>query len=280
MKKLIRKLTKSTFMEKLLVVFATDKDDNSFFVKILPRHFQYTDKDTRIIIRNQIKYEISLNNYNDWLLFFGINNQHKENIYQKIRNGDVVLDVGSNIGEVLLNMAKVNPEGIIYGFEPVKSTFDKLQKNVSLNHFSNIYLNQLALSDKNETVFYQSKEGHSGGTMMTKESKVNSPNFIEAMTLDNFVEMNLIEKIDFIKVDIEGFEMNFIKGALQTLKKHKPSIFIEVDHDKLIRQNSSPEELLSILKSIGYKVLHVKTNEEIKPSNQKEKHFDVYCKPV
>lgn len=280
MKKLIRKCTKSTFLEKPLIRMATDKDDNSFFVKILPRHFQYTDKDTRIIIRNQIKYEISLNNYNDWLLFFGINNQHKENIYQKIKNGDVVLDVGSNIGEVLLNMAKVNPDGRIYGFEPVKSTFDKLQKNVSLNSFSNIYLNQLAVSDTNETVYYQAKEGHSGGTMMSKESKINSPNFIEAMTLDNFAELNLIEKIDFIKVDIEGFEMNFIKGALQTLKKHKPSIFIEVDHDKLIRQNSSPEELLSILKSIGYKVLHVKTNEEIKPSNQKEKHFDVYCKPV
>lgn len=280
MKKLIRKLTKSTFLEKPLIHLASEKGDDNLFVKILPRHFQYTDQDVRIINRNQIKYQVNLNNYNDWLLFFGINNQHKENIYAKINNGDVVLDVGSNIGEVLLNLAKINPKGKIYGFEPVKSTFEKLGKNVSLNSFSNISLYQLALSDNNETVYYQAKEGHSGGTMMSKESKNNSLDFIEAMTLDDFTELNSIEKIDFIKVDIEGFEMNFLKGALQTLKKYKPSIFMEVDHVKLIRQNSSAEELLSTLKSIGYKVLHAETNQEINLDNQKEKHFDVYCAPL
>lgn len=280
MKKLIRRLTKSTLFEKPLIYFASGKGDESWFVKILPRHFQYTPQDVRIINRKGIKYEVSLNNYNDWLLFFGIDNQHKENIYAKINNGNVILDVGSNIGEVLLNMAKVNPEGTIYGFEPVKSTFEKLQKNVSLNRFSSISLHQLALSDTNEIVYYQTKEGHSGGTMMSKESKNISQDFIEAKTLDHFVEMNSIEKIDFIKVDIEGFEMNFLKGAIETLKKFKPSIFMEVDCAKLNRQNSSAEELIATLQSIGYKVSHAENNQEINSNYQQIKHFDVYCTPV
>lgn len=249
------------------------------FVKILPRHFQYTAKDKRLIERNGIRYEIHLNDYNDWLLFYGINNQHKENIYAKIKDGDVVLDVGANIGEVLLNIAKVNPNGEIHGFEPVKSTFEKLNKNISLNKFSNVNIHQIALSDKIETVYYEIKEGHSGGTMMSKEKKDKLNNFLEALTLDEFVRINSINKIDFIKVDIEGFEMNFLKGAEKTIRTFRPSIFMEVDQAKLTRQNSSANELLGKLQSFGYKLYHAETNQEIELDSNIPTHFDVFCSP-
>lgn len=279
MKKLIRNFTKLHSLENLLIKCATGKGDESLFVKILPRHFQYTSNDIRLIERNGIRYEIHLNDYNDWLLFFGINNQHKENIYAKIKDGDLVLDVGVNIGEVLLNIAKVNPNGEIHGFEPAKSTFEKLNKNISLNPYSNINIHQIALSDKIETVYYEVKEGHSGGTMMSKEKKDKLNHFLEALTLDEFVSRNSIKKIDFIKVDIEGFEMNFLKGAEKTLQSFRPSIFMEVDQSKLTRQNSSAKELLGKLQSFGYNLYHAETNQEIVLDSDIPAHFDVFCTP-
>ena len=277
MKKIIRNITKGKWIENQLIKFSSGQTDESIFVKILPRHFQYSEKDVREIERNKIRYEVSLHNYNDWILFFDINNQHKENIYRKIQNGDVVLDVGSNIGEVLLNMAKVNPDGKVYGFEPVQSTFEKLSKNLSLNLFQNVEISRLALSDKNETLYYQEKDGHSGGTMMSKENGKNQMQFIEALTLDEFVKTRGIEKIDFIKVDIEGFEMNFVNGAVETLKNFKPTLFMEVDQPKLKRQNTSADELLEKLNSLGYKIYYAETGKEIHPNPFEEKHVDILC---
>lgn len=277
MKKLIRMLTKGKWIENQLIKYSSGQNDENIFVKILPRHFQYSDQDIRIIERKNIKYEVSLNNYNDWILYFDINNQHKENIYQNIENGDIILDVGSNIGEVLLNMAKVNPAGKIYGFEPVNSTFQKLFKNVSLNEFQNIMISRLALSDKNETVYYQEKAGHSGGTMMSKETGKNQTQFIEALTLDEFVKTHGLEKIDFIKVDIEGFEMNFVNGAIETLKNFKPLLFMEVDQNKLKRQQTSASALLEKLFSLNYQIFYAETRKEILSTDLTEKHFDILC---
>ncbi len=278
MKATIRNLTQKLFPGNFLFKLACGKNDHHLFVKILPRHFQYSDSDIQTVTRQGICYQLNLNNYNDWLLYFGIDNQNKQNIYKKIQNGFVVFDVGSNIGEVLFNMAKVNPDGKIYGFEPVQSTFEKLSKNVSLNPFQNISIKRLALSDKNEIVYYQSKQGHSGGTMMSKSPSADS-DFIEAIKLDDFVQNNAIQQIDFIKVDIEGFEMNFLMGAIESIQKFKPLLFMEIDHYKLKRQNTSAIEILNQLKSMGYLVFHAEKGEEIAENHLSEKHFDIFCVP-
>lgn len=281
MKKIIRIITKNLLPEKFLFQLSNGKGDDNFFVKILPRHFQYSSKDIRYVKRNEINYKLSLDNYNDFILFYGINNQNKDVMYSLIKNGDVVLDVGTNIGEVILNIAKKNISGKIYGFEPVDYNYEKLVTNISLNNFANIILSKLALSDKKETLFYQEKKGHSGGISMNKEVRKDS-NYkaIESVTLDEFVKEERLDKIDFIKVDIEGFEMNFLQGAKETIKQCKPRLFFEIDEKKLIEQKSSPEELVKEIRSLGYKIIDIESNVEIKPNERTKTHSDIYCLPI
>ncbi len=281
MKKIIRKITKNLLSEEILFKFSNGKSDDNFFVKILPRHFQYNSEDIRFVKRNDINYKLSLDNYNDFILFYGINNQNKDIMYSLIKDGDVVLDVGTNIGEVILNIAKKNIKGKIYGFEPVDYNYEKLLTNISLNNFSNIIVNKLALSDKKETLFYQEKKGHSGGISMNKEVR-NGNNYkaIESLTLDEFVKEKRLEKIDFIKVDIEGFEMNFLQGAKETIKKFKPRLFFEIDEKKLIQQRTSPEKLMEEIRFLGYKIIDVESKIEIMPNERAKVHSDIYCLPI
>lgn len=281
MKKIIRKITKNLLPEKFLFQLSNGKGDESFFVKILPRHFQYSSKDIRYVKRKDINYKLSLDNYNDFILFYGINNQNKDVMYSLIENGDVVLDIGTNIGEVILNIAKKNTNGKIYGFEPVDYNYEKLITNISLNNFANIIVSKLALSDKKETLFYKEKKGHSGGISMNKEAKMdNSYKTIESVTLDEFVKEKRLDKIDFIKVDIEGFEMNFLQGAKETIKQFKPKLFFEIDEKKLIQQKTSPEEVVEEIRSLGYKIIDIESSIEIKPNERTKKHSDIYCLPI
>lgn len=280
MKKIIRKITRLLFPENILFYLSNGKSDESVFVKILPRHFQYKNTDIRIVKRNNINYKLSLDNYNDYLIFYGINNQNKDIIYSLIKNGDIVLDVGTNIGEVILNIAKNNNRGVVYGFEPVDYNFQKLEINISMNSFNNIFINKVALSDKRETLFYTEKKGHSGGISMCKEEVKSTYKTINAITLDEFVKEKNIDKIDFIKVDIEGFEMNFLLGGKETIKRLKPKLFIEIDEFKLIQQKSSPEKLIEEIRSLGYKIINIDTNVEIRANEMIKSHFDIYCLPL
>lgn len=281
MKKIIRKITKNLFSEEVLFQLSNGKGDENFFVKILPRHFQYNSEDIRYVKRNGINYKLSLDNYNDFILFYGVNNQNKDVMYSLIKDGDVVLDIGTNIGEVILNIAKKNINGKIYGFEPVDYNYEKLITNISLNNFKNIIISKLALSDKKETLFYKEKKGHSGGISMNKEVNMdNNYKTIDSVTLDEFVKEKRLDKIDFVKVDIEGFEMNFLQGAKETIKQFKPKLFFEIDEKKLIQQKTSPEELMEEIRFLGYKILDVESSIEIKPNERIKAHFDIYCLPI
>lgn len=281
MKKIIRKITKNLLPEEVLFQLSKGKGDENFFVKILPRHFQYNSEDIRYVKRNGINYKLSLDNYNDFILFYGINNQNKDVMYSLIKDGDVVLDIGTNIGEVILNIAKKNINGKIYGFEPVDYNYEKLITNISLNNFKNIIISKLALSDKKETLFYKEKKGHSGGISMNKEVNMdNNYKTIDSVTLDEFVKEKRLDKIDFVKVDIEGFEMNFLQGAKETIKQFKPKLFFEIDEKKLIQQKTSPEELVEEIRFLGYKILDIESSIEIKPNERIKSHFDIYCLPI
>ena len=281
MKKIIRKITKNLLPEEVLFQLSKGKGDENFFVKILPRHFQYNSEDIRYVKRNGINYKLSLDNYNDFILFYGVNNQNKDVMYSLIKDGDVVLDIGTNIGEVILNIAKKNINGKIYGFEPVDYNYEKLITNISLNNFKNIIISKLALSDKKETLFYKEKKGHSGGISMNKEVNMdNNYKTIDSVTLDEFVKEKRLDKIDFVKVDIEGFEMNFLQGAKETIKQFKPKLFFEIDEKKLIQQKTSPEELVEEIRFLGYKILDIESSIEIKPNERIKSHFDIYCLPI
>lgn len=142
---------------------------------------------------------------------------------QYINNNSVILDIGANIGNHSLYWSKKRNARKIYCFEPIRDTFTILKKNIALNHLENIVFPvNVGLSD--EKAMAKVKRftySDVGGTSITKDDTGD----IQLEYLDN-VEI-AESQIDFVKIDVEGHEINVLNGAANTINKYKPDIFIE-----------------------------------------------------
>lgn len=267
--------------ESIIALLTKNKDINNLFVRLLPSNLNYPKDATRRIKINGINYELYLNQWMEYALFFGIKNEDKTMLYEKVKPGFIVLDIGVNFGETLLNFAKLTGEnGKVYGFEPMPAIYKKCLNNVSLNSFKNIALENFALSDTNEILVVNDPlNGNSGGTYVSKLSSDNANQItINSVTLDAYVLQNGINHIDFIKIDVEGYETNVVKGAIETIKKFKPFIYVEVCDENLKRAGSSSMELITLLKNLNYTFKKSDNDLLINEENIMDfKLIDVFC---
>ena len=136
------------------------------------------------------------------------------------------LDVGANVGEYTSKLLELFPSSKIYSFEPSNNTFKKLKQNTS--HYQNISIHNFALSNKSKTAIFYERSELSGRN--TLEGKNNGLHYkdkysVELKTGDQFInEIAIKDKISFIKIDVEGHELNVIKGFEENIKKEKIDI--------------------------------------------------------
>lgn len=135
----------------------------------------------------------------------------------------VVFDVGANDGQYLEYILKYFPDAEIHSFEPSSACFKGLQKYKK----QNVHLHNLALSSENhEMTLNFDHEGAPTASVYTHDQEVTihksgKTETIHAVTLDSFCESNGIDKIDFLKIDVEGHELDVLKGAEKMLPKIK-----------------------------------------------------------
>ncbi|HCW08308.1 MAG TPA: hypothetical protein DGG95_13190, partial [Cytophagales bacterium] len=99
---------------------------------------------------------------------------------------------------------------------------------------------------------------------------------IRVSTLDHYVEEKNIQKIDLVKIDVEGFEQRVIAGSVNTLQRFKPKLFIEINNDNLKEQGNSARALIQQLLNFGYQIKRADTNEKIAADFDFDNcHFDV-----
>ena len=186
----------------------------------------------------------------------------------------IIIDIGANIGSFSLKLAKKcfdsKKQFLIYSFEPNKIIFNLLKNNLSLNKdiSKNIYPFQIPLGDKNTEVDFINKEQNSGGSKVLKsnkdlESKLQTVK-LKQISLDYFVENNEIDHIDIIKIDVEGYEPIVLDGCINTIKKYKPILYIEITPMWFKDIGRSSNEILNFLKSIGYKI-YLDNQDFLKP---------------
>ncbi len=222
----------------------------------------------RSAVRDGIRYELDISCMMQWYVFWGFKEKQRDRLYSLVNERDVVLDVGTNIGETLFHFAQLaGANGFVYGFEPDNSNFANVQKNISLNDFRNIEVFNIGVSDKRETLKLYRVDSHNLGMnrILNEAEAAKYADFttIETDSLDRIVLENKIEKVDLIKIDIEGYEMHALRGARQLLETFKPRLFIEIGYARLLNLGTSPAELISYLMKFGYKVFHAETEEEI-----------------
>jgi FkbM family methyltransferase len=158
----------------------------------------------------------------------------------------VVLDVGANIGLVAIPVALRLPESKIYAFEPHPANALRLIENIELNRVSNVEVVRAAASSFEGTVAM----AESSPMMHSVESTGSLR--VECTTLDAFIESGSL-RVDLIKVDVEGHELEVLKGAISLLQTQHPAVVCEVDDGHLKSMRTSAAELRLFLNRLGYR---------------------------
>ena len=169
-----------------------------------------------------------------------------------LKKGDVCFDVGANFGWYTTLFHKhCGAEGYVHAFEPVPVTFKELKLNYQLmGKPKNVFINNLALGDKNEEISINLfKELPSGHASLSQQGRKDAVSFkCEMITLDSYLEKQNIEQVNFIKVDIEGAELLFLKGAEKLFQQESLPIFLmEMALQQTSNFDYKPNDLLEFI---------------------------------
>jgi len=173
--------------------------------------------------------------------------------------GACVIDVGANCGYYALLAGKtVGPSGLVYAFEPAGEAFKQLVKNIELNDMTWVYAEKQALGDS-ETVGFISisppENRLSQGVCLQPGAGTEE---IKVTTLDIFARKTNISRLDFLKVDIEGYEPRFLRGASDTIRRFMPLMMIELYPLGLEQHGCQTPDFIAQIESLGYEVFILK----------------------
>ncbi|MEI0581568.1 FkbM family methyltransferase [Brachyspira pilosicoli] len=144
----------------------------------------------------------------------------------KIRNKNI-MDVGGYIGDTAIVLSYHTNKNV-YSFEPFIKNYNTMLETIKMNDINNIIPVNISLGDENKKLaVFSDGTINSGNNLYDKKGIAEE---IQMMTLDKFVEDNNIE-VGLIKVDIEGFEQKFLKGAMRTIIKQKPALLLSIYHN-------------------------------------------------
>jgi len=169
-----------------------------------------------------------------------------------LRQGDVVVDVGANIGYFSLLFSQcVGSKGHVYSYEPVPQLASALQKNAELNKFKQITLSKLALSDHDgKAQFYVGPVDNSG---LSSLRRPRNSSIVLDVDLARFDEIfSHAEDVALIKIDVEGAELAVLRGMEGYLRNKRPNILVEITNKFLNEMGDSEQSLLAYLQNLGY----------------------------
>ena len=180
---------------------------------------------------------------------------------QLLQPGMVVIDVGANVGQyTMLASTAVGRLGSVHSFEPVPSTFARLNQHISDNSLMNVYLNNAAIWHEETSIalglptdMINNAGAYTVGVGSDSASRVE----VHTLTLDNYADRHNLARVDVIKMDIEGAEPAAIAGGLGVIRKFRPLILAEVNRAALIGAGYSTVELWTIVSGLGYRVWRI-----------------------
>lgn len=189
------------------------------------------------------------------LLWYGFYEKDSILTWEKLIGRDsVVFDIGANIGYYTLIAAHKATNGSVHSFEPVPVNFQALEKNISLNKLTNVIANACGISNvQSLEKYYVSSIDNSGMSGMKPAANFSGQvETIKTITLDDYSREHDLKRLDFIKIDIEGNELNALLGMNQVLEKFKPVIFIELVQEHLVKFDTNIAAVYSFLRSHDY----------------------------
>ena len=173
--------------------------------------------------------------------------------------GMVFLDAGANEGfYTVFASYRVGKTGSVWAFEPSKREMERLTANVELNGLANVRTFGVGLADEDTNaellIAGDEHSGHNTLGQFVYESELSKRESVPLRRLDNLVRENALERLDFLKIDVEGAERRVLAGALGALRLFRPMILLEVSDSSLKAQGSSRDELIQFLESQAYRL--------------------------
>jgi FkbM family methyltransferase len=197
-----------------------------------------------------------------------------------LRPGMTFIDVGANIGlYTVFAGTRVGREGVIVAVEPSSREFGRLKENTNLNKLTNVRLLQIAVSNFSAEaqllVATEEKSGHNTLGAFGYDSVVlANTELVHVEPLDNIINEEGLQRVDVIKMDIEGAELFALQGAICTLKRFHPIIMLELSDRTLQNQKCSSTDVWQFLTQHGYRIYtYSNTNGVPVPAVYKH-HFD------
>ena len=231
-----------------------------FIAKIISKLITFFISKNQTVVRNKIKWNLNLNEGIDLSIFLFGNSEKKilnlSKLFSKRNDPLIMIDIGANIGSVSLILAKKFKDSKVYAIEPTNYAFNKLSTNLDLNNDlkDRVFLKQLFVSENKKPQkvwsswnFEKSNNKHQKHMGTLKEIKQNS-----YIRLEEFIETEKLTSVDFIKLDVDGHELDVLKSGEKSLAKIKPVIFIEIAPYLYPEFGYSCEELIKFIKNLNY----------------------------
>ena len=177
--------------------------------------------------------------------------------------GDRVVDIGGNIGMITLHAAHLVTEtGEVDCFEPNPDCLAIIDSNLKENQIKQVTVHPVGLSDKKDFLQLSLASSHTGAATMTKINHVEKYFEVEVAIGDDVVLKNP-KNIKLIKIDVEGFELNVLRGLKKTLNKFKPLLITECLEETLVRAGTNCEEVGEFLRDLGYSPYGITTERKL-----------------
>lgn len=204
------------------------------------------------------------------LYFLGCYEPEQVSLWMKLaRQAEVIFDVGANVGVYALAAAAANPAATVHAFEPTPELAARLGVNIGLNQFERITVNATAVGQQSGEIYLHfsgGKDGtNEGMNYVSPTARHSSDQLVPLVSLDDYCQRQGIERVDLIKVDIEGAEYHALRGAEKLLRNQAVHcIFMELCGWAAERSGHTIADIVTFLGDLGYCFCEIHNSRLIK----------------
>ena len=224
------------------------------------------------VMRHGLHWHLNLHQGIDLAIYLGAyETDTLRTLAQRVRAGDVVIDIGANIGALSLPLARlVGTTGQLHACEPTAYAYRKLRENLALNP-------QLETRvSVNQTMLLEAAKGTMDASLYSSWplavaadlhpmhcGQLMSLAGANGTTLDDYLRLRGIGRVDLIKLDVDGNELRVIEGAIATLRAHRPLLVFELAPYILDARPGRLESMLELLEHSGYRLTEMRSGRAL-----------------
>jgi FkbM family methyltransferase len=254
----IARMAKLSLLERALLFYGTRLPNHPrkwWFHDQLRRLLHVTLEGDIEVVREGLRWSLNPSDFEHIPLFWlgTMDRWDLHHVRRLTTPGSVFFDVGANFGYYSLTLAKALQKRCqVHAFEPTPTTYERLRRHIERNGMSDvIHAHQLALSDVSGTATLIQRSDNSGASRLGDDADGIS---VSVDTLDSFCNRWGVDRIDVVKIDVEGYESRVLRGGKVALSRFMPALVVEFWTTGVARAGTSVDEIAELLRDFGYRM--------------------------